>query len=144
MIVLDRIEREFVVSVWPLLEPLFRKANEKAPSDLTPDLILDRASDGRLTLWAIYNHETPTDLLAAVATGIHTDGMVCEIFALGGKRMTEWLGLRLAELEGLARRQGVIRMRLEGRRGWAKVLTGYTVIAEMNDVPRRVRLEKDL
>jgi hypothetical protein len=56
------------------------------------------------------------------------------IDALGGRNRGCWLAQCLAELEAQAKAMGAIRLELEGRPGWRRVLPGYrevrTVLAK--------------
>lgn len=134
-IVLDRLDAEDIKILWSVLEPLFRRACEADPTDLTPDRIKTDAINGRRSIWALVDPKHSPPLLAVFSTT--EDGNKACIGPLAGDDMELWLPL-LSELEIHAKAAGMSVSRIEGRPGWQKVLRpyGYRVT--------RVILEKDL
>lgn len=145
-VILDRVED--IDLIWPALEPWFASVEHRTGTDLTPPDIREAAKQGRLTLWAIYDTERPVPLLAAAASGaLDSDGVpVTEILSLGGRDFSAWGPTILAEFERLARDNGMKRVRIVGRPGWARRLRrlGYHVAHEYLGEPKRFRVEKCL
>jgi hypothetical protein len=137
LIVLDRIETEDVERVWPFVLPMLTAACDATGTDLTPDFIKEEALADRRTLWVIFDTDDPFGpFLAAFATGerLTAQGRVVFIDALGGRNRGCWLAHCLSELEVQAKAMGAVRLELEGRPAWRRVLPGYrevrTVLAK--------------
>lgn len=111
---------------WPLLEPLLNRACERDGSDLSIEELQERAFADDVRLWFA---EIDGRIVASMATGEITMGAerAVHIFALAGDEMDEWLGPLLKEFERLARINGISRVRLNGRPGWSRVMSGYRV-----------------
>jgi hypothetical protein len=135
-IVLDRIQLEDVERLWPFVLPLLTAACDAAATDLTPEFIKQEALANRRTMWVAFDTDDPFPFLAACATGerLTAHGRVVFIDALGGRNRGCWLVKCLAELEARARAKGAVRMELEGRVGWKRLLPDYrevrTVLAK--------------
>lgn len=126
------VPRGRLTEIWPAVEPLLRPAMERGGEMPISDL-LQALYQGRFVLWLAWSG----DLDAAAVTEIAdtTAGRVCVIVACGGRGRERWLPLR-HKLEWYARHEGCKRMRIYGRKGWARVLPDYRVT--------RVILEKDI
>ena len=135
MIILDRLDPEDVKILWCVLEPLFRRACEADPTDLTPERIRIEASQGKRMIWTLADAERSSPLLSVFSTV--TDGNKVCIGPLAGDEMELWLPL-LSQLESHAKEAGHSVSHIEGRPGWQRVLApyGYRVA--------RVILEKDI
>lgn len=116
-----------IAASWPLVEPLLQRGIDRVATARTTAQIREGADAGRYRLWAIYRRDNPLPLLAAAATYTHktNKGLVAVIDTIGGHDMGEWMGPMLAEFERLAKANGVSRIEVEGRMGWARVLPGY-------------------
>lgn len=134
-IILDRVGAEDVEELWPHLEPLFRRACEADPTDLTVDRIKAEAIEGKRLIWTLADGDRNPPLLSVFST-VEDGNKVC-IGPLAGDEMELWLPL-LSELESHAKEAGMSVSHIEGRVGWLRVLRpyGYRVA--------RVILEKDL
>ena len=138
MIVLDRVPLSDVEAVWPWIEPHIRAGTEAVTTEVTPDFIKAEALADRRMLWVVFDDENPLPLIAAASIGTRktNDGLVVFVDAIGGRDREAWLPEHLAELERQAKGIGAIKIELEGRPGWQRVLPGYRLA--------RVVLEKAL
>ena len=137
-IVLDQVDD--IDLAWPLLAEQFERAFKRLPTQLTLAEIRERAGEGRVALWAIYERDKPLPLLAALATCVRPR-QVCEILVLAGHDTKRWLKPALMEFEALARAHGMDRIQFWGRPGWARLMPDYTV---MTATGRKYLLEKTL
>lgn len=127
-LVLDEIRGDMIAASWPLIEPLLQRGIDRVATARTTAQIREGAEvGGRYRLWAIYRREKPLPLLAAAATYAHktNKGLVAVIDTIGGHDMSDWIGPILGEFERLAKANGVSRIEVEGRLGWARALPGY-------------------
>ena len=103
--------------------------------DWTEAEIIDGLTEGRMLLWLAIDDRTmarddgprrPSTVLGAAVTQLHMTnaGQLCNIVLGGGKDFRRWVGLRDA-IETYARVEGCTRVRMEGRKGWARVLRDY-------------------
>ena len=138
MIVLDRVPLDLVETVWSHVEPHIRAGCEAVTTDVTPDFIKAEALADRRMLWVVLDTDNPLPLIAAASIGTRKtkDGLVVFVDAIGGRDREAWLPEHLAELERQAKGIGAIKLELEGRPGWQRVLPGYRLA--------RVVLEKAL
>jgi hypothetical protein len=84
--------------------------------------IIDLKS-GRLLLWVAYRaNQIDAALLTRLVRG--PDGLVCCLIAIGGRGLKCWLHF-LREVETYARAEGCVKVRLEGRVGWTRILADY-------------------
>lgn len=84
------------------------------------EYIEENVLSGNQFLWlAVSDH------IEAAAT-THLSRNVCTITACSGNQRERWLPL-LAKIEKYAKDEGCHTMRLGGRKGWERVLTGYRV-----------------
>ena len=127
------VDPKRVHEIWPhvghLLKTACRRTELNAFADIEADIL-----SGRSLLWLAWNGRA---IEAAAATIlINSDiGRVCIITVCGGRGMTRWLPL-LDEIEAYAKREDCARVRIFGRKGWLRVLDGYT--------QKHVIMDKDL
>jgi hypothetical protein len=111
-----------VGEVWPFASALLKRSIERtglaAFETFERDIL-----DGVSLLWIAWNG---LDIEAAASTTLQqTDaGKVCVITACAGADMTRWLPL-IGGIEAYAQAEGCHRVRIFGRKGWARVLDGY-------------------
>jgi hypothetical protein len=119
---LDVLER-----MWPWIEPHIRAGCEAVTTENTPEFVKEEALADRRVLWVIFDTDDPFPFLAAFATGerITNRGRVVFIDVIGGRNRGCWLTTCLAELEAQAKAMGAVKIEIEGRRGWRRVLPGY-------------------
>lgn len=108
------------VDTWPMVEAMvveaYRRGGHEMPRNIT--VLLDH---GVVLLWLALAPDAVV-LCAALTRLVDKD---CWVLAASGGRMREWLPFH-QELERYARGEGCVRMRLRGRRGWLRVLSGYS------------------
>jgi hypothetical protein len=109
--------------VWPLVRHLIARAYQQADEPM-PDMAEEFRSAHRL-LWLAARDN---DILAAATTSLLQlpSGLACKLIACGGDGLEEWRHL-LDRIERYARAEGCVQMRIEGRRGWARILRDYQV-----------------
>lgn len=127
-IVLDEIRGEMIAASWALIEPLLQRGIDRVATARTTTQIREGAEAGRYRLWAIYRRGHPLPLLAAAASYVRetNKGLVAVIEPIGGHDMRDWLLPVLTEFEAMAKANGVAMIEVEGRRGWQRVLPGFT------------------
>lgn len=108
-----------VSQIWEYAGGLIRAAIER--TDLGDfEYIEANVMGGNQLLWLAIS-----DRIEAAAT-THLSRNVCTITACSGHQRERWLPL-LAKIEKYAKDEGCHTMRLGGRKGWERVLSGYRV-----------------
>lgn len=82
---------------------------------------------GELVLWIAAEG---SELCAAALTRIRDaegNTKVCEIVAVGGVGLSRWRTMLLTKIEDYARTFGCNRVFFVGRKGWARIMDGYTI-----------------
>lgn len=104
--------------------------------ELMPANMVDRIATGKTLLWVAIDDENG-NIIAAMTTELipQRSGLVCWMCQCGGERMQDWSRFH-TKVEEYARAEGCVKVVLEGREAWQRVLRGYRV--------RSVRLEKVL
>src|SRR5258707_9966955 len=103
--------------------------------DWTEAEIIDGLTEGRMLLWFAIDDRSiaredgrkrPHVVLGAAVTQLHmtNSGPLCNIVLCGGKDFRRWVGLKDA-IETYARVEGCTRVRMEGRKVWARVFRDY-------------------
>lgn len=109
--------------IWPLLgRDLIKSAIDRTGlSDF--EAIESEVLSGKQLLWLAC---TGSAVEAAATTRLVrvSDRKICELVACGGKNRARWLPL-LDGIEDYARKEGCAEMRIFGRKGWERVLSGY-------------------
>ena len=122
-----------VDEVWPHVSPLLKAACYRTKLNAFADIEADILS-GRSLLWMAWNGRTVESAAATILINSEI-GKVCIITVCGGSDMKRWLPL-IDQIEAYAKREGCVRVRIYGRRGWLCVLDGYA--------ERHVIMDKDL
>jgi len=122
-----------VSEIWPHVAHLIRRAMERGGLSEFADVERSVAA-GRALLWLVWDG---AQVLAAGVTALDLINGVkfCTIVACGGRGLERFGGL-IDGVERYARAEGCARMRICGRKGWARVLPDYSI--------KRVILEKEL
>lgn len=108
-----------VDQVWQYAGPMIRAAIEQ--TNLSDFADIEKAVfAGEQLLWLAIS-----DKIEAAAT-THLSRNVCTLTACSGHQRERWMPL-LGMVENYARNEGCHTMRLYGRRGWERVLSGYRV-----------------
>lgn len=115
-----------VGEVWPLVRSMVLSAITRTGLSHSGDIEASILSGDSL-LW-ITPASDGRSIEAAASTKLSlTDAeKVCVLVACGGTNRRRWLPL-LAQIEAYAKAAGCSRVRIFGRRGWARVLESYAV-----------------
>ena len=126
-----------VHEIWPLAEPLLRRAIARTGLSAFHDIEREIFCGNALLWLAVEGEESNIAILAAASTRLQrTDaGRVCVITACAGKDMSRWLRL-IGRIEEFARNEACNCVRIYGRKGWLRALDGYE--------QRHVILDKEL
>lgn len=118
-----RVEPIDLGSVWPHIEGFIDSAFENGRGDDNSDTVLRDIVARRSILWVAWDGPR---VAAAVTTKLITTrrGLVCRITTCGGGGVN-WRN-EIWRIEDYARAEGCHSTRLEGRRGWARVLPDYS------------------
>jgi hypothetical protein len=93
----------------------------------TFDEVEDAVTSGQALLWLVWKE--PEILGAAVTQVVATQkSRICIIVACGGENLRLWLPL-VTKIESYAREEGCDAVRILGRKGWMRVLKGYSAPA---------------
>lgn len=110
--------------VWPKVSHLIRLAVEQ-DSIGRFDVVEANVLKGASILWlAVVDNQIRGALVTQMQTTERSKA--CEIIACGGDGFSEWADL-LSMIENYARLFGCNRVRFTGRKGWARLIKGYTV-----------------
>jgi hypothetical protein len=122
-----------VHEIWPHVAPLVARAMRRGGMGAFPD-VERGVREGRALLWLAWDGK---DILAAAVTQLDlVDGVkLCTIVACGGQGFARF-GPLIRGLERYAEAEGCTRMRICGRKGWARLLPDYRI--------QRVIIEKEL
>lgn len=127
MITLVCVPPSDVKALWngvlPFIDAGFAASDVPIPDDLIAQL-----RDGTRLLWLAVDENQ--HIVATMMTQLFPmrSGMVCKMMECGGERLHEWKHLR-AEIEQYAKREGCVRVMLEGRPGWSRVMHDYSVVS---------------
>lgn len=113
-----------VAEFWPHVRGMILGAIKKCGLSDSAEVEASILCGGSL-LWIAWNGAT---IEAAASTRIATidGGKVCTLVACGGGDRRRWMPM-LRKLEIYAKAEGCSRVRIFGRRGWARVLKTYRV-----------------
>lgn len=104
--------------VLPWLDEAYAKMDLPLPESLRFDLMAKNRQ-----LWVAWENGL---ILCAVVTRLAKmrSGLYCEVVACGGAEATRWIdGIRI--IEQWAKSEGAIKVTVQGRPGWAKLLPRY-------------------
>lgn len=120
------VDPESVHQLWPLAEPLLRRAIERTGLTAFCEVERDILCGDALLWLAVEGEGTKIGILAAASTRLQqTDsGKVCVITACAGTDMPRWLNL-IGRVEEFASNEGCTCVRIYGRKGWLRALDGY-------------------
>lgn len=116
------VDPKFIRAGWaiaaPLLKPAMKRGGLYRFADLERGVLY-----GNSLLWLVLEEGSA---IAAVVTDLllTDDEKLCFITACGGSRMRRWLPL-IAKIEAYARAERCTRVRILGRRGFARLLEDY-------------------
>ena len=115
-----------VHEVWPLAEPLLRRAIARTGLSAFCDIEREILCGNALLWLAVECEGSKITILAAASTRLQRNdaGKVCVVTACAGREMPRWLGLT-ARIEEFDRNEGCHCVRIYGRKGWLRALDGY-------------------
>ncbi|MBR1219437.1 hypothetical protein JQ557_15645 [Bradyrhizobium sp. U87765 SZCCT0131] len=115
---------ERVALVWPHVEGFLGAACARS-GDWTLEALRGALDRVEMLLWVLWDGEA---FRAAAVTEVMIvpRGKICRIVVCGGRRATSWPHA-LAPIEAYARELGCTAMRVDGRRGWQRVLDNYAM-----------------
>jgi hypothetical protein len=108
--------------VWPHARGIIKRASDKTGLGDFAQQEREILS-GLQLLWLASDGQT---IEAAATTQLVNENgrKICVLVACGGKDRARWLPL-LDGIEDFARKEGCAEMRIYGRKGWERVLSGY-------------------
>ena len=110
-----------ISDVWPHARDKIRAAIEATGLSSFDD-IEAAALNGEQLLWLAWDGK---EICAAALTQLTKPlSKICTLTACSGHDRDQWLPL-FAQIEQYAKNEGCSSMRIFGRRGWERVLTGY-------------------
>lgn len=118
------VDPKRIHEIWPHVVDLIHRAVKRTNLSHTLDIDAD-VLQGNGLLWLAAQGER---IVAAMTTALvltDTD-KVCILTTCGGEDMRDWLPLQ-EKIEAYAKAEGCSLVRIYGRKGWARVLEGYTV-----------------
>lgn len=109
--------------VWGQVRPLILEAARRGAGDIFT--IESGLLNGPDLLWLAWDGK---EILAAAVTslGIVNNEKICTIVACGGEGWTRF-GHLIEGLEKFAKDEGCKRVRINGRPGWQRALSGYRI-----------------
>ena len=116
------VDPKRVSEVWPHVSHLLKGACLRTRLNAFEDIEADILA-GRSLLWLAWNGRAIESAAATILINSEP-GKVCIITVCGGSDMKRWLPL-IGQIENYARREGCMRVRIYGRKGWLRVLDGY-------------------
>lgn len=124
-----------VARVWPLARTMIERAYAEIDAEVPINLFNDLCGN-RANLWLVSDDEHKVLYAFVTVMYVRRSGTkVCSLLCGAGERMNEWLHLQ-DQLEEFARAEGCSKIVAEGRAGWSRALSGYSVIRHV--------IEKDL
>ena len=105
----------------PLVWGWLQKAIERS-GDWTFAELFNGIFDGQFVMWVAA--DDGGNLRAVGVTQLTEPPRTCNVLAVGGNAEGKWPEL-MAQIESYARSEGCVRLRLSGRKGWARVLHDF-------------------
>jgi hypothetical protein len=117
------VDPKDVHQIWPQAKDLIRTAIEKTDLSDFRDIEYDVLCGDQLLWLAISTHIEAAATTHLIKT---RDKPVLVLTACAGSERERWLPL-LSRIENYAKAEGAKCVRIYGRKGWARVLSGYHV-----------------
>lgn len=117
------IPRADTPQYWPHVCEWLDRAYERHDL-LLPATLLDDLASGHRQLWVAWAPEG--EILCGVITRLakRRSGLHCEVEAAGGIEVWRWIGC-MSVIEEYAKREGCLKVRIQGRPGWVRLLRHY-------------------
>jgi hypothetical protein len=113
----------WVDGIWPFARPLIKSAIDRTGLSDFDEIERDVLAGNQLLWVALSGTIEAAATTKLVNVGSHK---ICILVACGGKQRKRWLPL-FERIENYARSEGCRAMRIIGRKGWQRVLSGYNV-----------------
>ena len=110
-----------ISEVWYFVEPFVKKAVDNGCTLSLKD-IYHKLCEAKLQLWTWQTDAVKSVMITAIVV---QEVKYCLLMTMSGTGLKEWVR-ELPKVEDWARSVGCESMRINGRKGWARVL-GYTV-----------------
>ena len=132
-IVVTAVEPQMASSIWPKIRDLI-DVGYAVGDNFMPKDILEQIRYGQILVWIAIDEESG-HIHAAMTTELVTMrcGLVCWMGQCSGDRMQDWSRFHIL-IEEYAKAEGCVKIIVQGRRGWEKIIEGYRI--------RTVQLEK--
>ncbi len=111
------VDPAHVNQIWPIVSDIVKRAIDRGFSSFP--VIEANVLDGLFLLWLVIDRGK---IIAACVTSLVGDA--CEIVATSGTGVNNWIHL-IEGIEKYARAEGQARVRIIGRKGWARLLPTY-------------------
>jgi hypothetical protein len=111
-----------IAAIWPHVAPWLTAAADRC-GDWTADALRELLLRGEALLWVLWDGQALCAACVTEAVGVPR-GRILRVLACGGRRLRNWVEA-LAPIEAYARDLGCRAIRIEGRRGWQRVLPDY-------------------
>jgi hypothetical protein len=116
-----------------LIERAYAASDEFVPDDLPQQF-----ADGLTLLWL--EVEDQRAIRAAMTSTLlrRPSGLQCKLVACGGEMMPLWV-THIAQIEDYARGEGCVKVYVDGRRGWERVLSPHGYRLESATISKSLR-----
>jgi hypothetical protein len=111
-----------VEALWP--PQALRGAFKRAKGLYTEPKVLRRIQRDKWQFWAGFRREELEFVFLTALDQMDSGGLVCYVTLGGGKNGKEWAELMAPDVFAWASANEATEVRVEGRKGWAKVLKG--------------------
>ena len=111
------VDPEKIFDFWPHARPLIKAAIDRTELSDFADIESD-VLEGKQLLWLAWSDHVEAAATTQLAHNI------CTLTACSGHQRERWLPL-FSKIEKYAKDEGCSRMRILGRKGWERVLSGY-------------------
>lgn len=111
-----------IAAIWPTVKPLLKAATDRTGLSAFRDIEYD-VLYGDALVW-IASSNGAVEAAASTSLQETDEGLICVITACGGTEMHRWLPL-FSQIEAYAQAEGCRAVRIYGRKGWLRVLSGY-------------------
>ena len=128
------IPRENLGDAWPALWPLMAPAYALTAEKLD---LLGGIRSQALQLWGIYSkREAVAGILTRLVRHATSGELHCQIWLVGGSRLSEWIGDFLSKLKAWAKSEGCVAIVATGvRPGWERVAPKLGFVRSFVDGP---------
>lgn len=120
------VSPDLIPEIWPHVRHFIEDAFLNGRGDDDPQIIHRDLLSGHSLLWIVWDSEQRQIIAAATTKVLDVErGKVCVITACGGIEIGRWKRDGLAAIEAYARHEGCKFVRIEGRKGFARLFPDY-------------------